>query len=54
MIEQFMQDTGLVDVWVESGAFSQGVAENIMKVNNVIRAHKTTLEALLNHIFHTS
>ena len=44
-----MEDTSLVDVWVESGVFSQRVAENIMKGkqwSRIFRAHKVTFDAM--------
>lgn len=49
VIGKYMENSGLHDVWVESGVFGENTADNIMKGklwNRVIRAHKLTFEAL--------
>jgi hypothetical protein len=49
VIGQFMQASGLSDIWIESGVFGANTADNILKGkvwNRVIRAPKLTFEAL--------
>ena len=44
-----MEDSGLKDVWVESGIYGENTADNILKgkqQNLGFRAHKLTYEAL--------
>ena len=48
-IGQHMESSGLKDVWIESGVYSENTASHIMNghaYNKAIRAHKLTLEAL--------
>ena len=51
-----MEKSGLSDVWVESGVYSECTSDNILarkSWNRAIRAHKLTLEAL-THLYLTS
>ena len=44
-----MEDSGLKDVWVESGIYGENTADNILKGkqwNCAFHAHKLTFEAL--------
>ena len=48
-IGQHFADSGLLDVWVESGVFSECTASNILEGkmwNRAVRAYKLTFEAV--------
>lgn len=49
VIGQHMMDSGLKDIWVDSGVFGENTADKILQGkgwNRIIRAHKLTVDAL--------
>ena len=55
-IGQHMADSGIADIWVDSGVYGEVTAENILKGkcwNKILRAHKLTFEALWRILWHS-
>lgn len=57
VIGQFLESSGISNIWVESEIFGETTAGNILRGklwNRVIRAHKLTYEALWRVLWHCS